>query len=194
MLTIERKAPDLLPSKGFQRAFLAGSVEPDLSISQFIVPHFWTKSKDVIYERIDNLFDKSELYLWDMFKMGQICHYLCDYCCYVHMNGIGDPKEHWDYECELQRVIFANTEEYKKNLFHIEPTDSFILLTDAIIKEYRKGELNHAKDLELAMTLSSMFLYNLLLGENVVDPAKDLEELVRFFVKEFNLVPQPQGV
>ena len=192
---IEDKAPHLLPSIGYQRVFLWGSVEPDLSITQFTTPHFWNKSKDKIYAKIDELFQKEELSMWDMYQMGRLCHYLSDFCCYAHIDDrIGNPKDHVLYELGLQNYLFSHVEEFSRGRILLEPTVDFIPFTDALICEYRKGESNYARDIELAMTLSGMFVYNLLLGENVVDPIKDLEELISLFLTQLELNPAPQGI
>ena len=106
-----------LESKGLQldkTAFLYGNLAPDYIPSLAVTPHF-TK---VCQRRIDELtaeLSETPLSAFSRInaeyskKLGMLCHYLCDYFCFVHSKDfLGSLKQHSLYENALDNHLRHN--------------------------------------------------------------------------------------
>lgn len=134
-LSVENNSqPELFNEKGFiyKWAFYLGTILPDLTITQFIHPHYYVKSANYVFDKLCKIERKTNKSVLDAIRLGEMVHYLSDYCCFVHKNGsIGRPSEHLYYETcirkyvlnnyqNLQLKITSNRAEYENSIEIIE--------------------------------------------------------------------------
>ncbi len=93
-----------------QLVFSLGAAAPDLLPTQFLHPHFYQSSAKYVFRRLIKLENKSTF--WALFQLGEMTHYVSDFCCAVHADGkIGNVREHIGYELRLQKHLFDNYSE-----------------------------------------------------------------------------------
>lgn len=119
-LSIENKAPNyknINCKLVYKELFFLGTILPDLSIMQFVHPHYYTKSADYIFGKLIRIKEKPYNGIKDALVLGKIVHYLSDYCCYVHHNGcIGNISKHALYESKLNEYVLENYQDLCKNV------------------------------------------------------------------------------
>ncbi len=90
-------------------AFYIGSVLPDLSVNQFIHPHYYEKSSEYVFDKLNLIMQKPVKKISDALVLGEMTHYLCDFCCFAHIGGsIGKASEHLMYERKIHKYLLKN--------------------------------------------------------------------------------------
>lgn len=90
-------------------AFVLGNIRPDLSIKYRRIGHTREESYQFL---VDEIRDLSRTGIEELtgseyaMRMGILCHYLCDYFCFVHgAHFTGSLREHFQYEGQLRHYI-----------------------------------------------------------------------------------------
>ena len=152
-LRIAETAADLSGVKGFEKAlFCFGSMFPDLSPMQFVHKHFYQKSGQYVLKKFDALKWKNTV--WTAFQLGELAHYVSDFCCYVHQSGsIGNVKEHIRYERKLNQYTINNTFDVA-NICNRMPLKNDL---NSILNAYKENQ-NHgySKDLYFSVIACSI--------------------------------------
>lgn len=118
-----------------QLVFSLGAAAPDLLPTQFLHPHFYQSSAKYVFRRLMRLENKSTFLA--LFQLGEMAHYVCDFCCAVHSNGkIGNIREHIGYELRLQKYFIDN---YSKLMSAVNKHNKYKSL-EKVIDEYLNGE------------------------------------------------------
>lgn len=87
-------------------AFYLGAILPDLSVFQFIHPHYYDKSAGYVFHKLNKIACRPTRSVRDAIRLGELVHYLCDFCCYAHIGGkIGCVSEHCRYERGIQQFV-----------------------------------------------------------------------------------------
>jgi len=163
------KINELLPEygmKGFKRfLFYLGTIEPDISIAQFVHPHYYDKSAGYIYSKINKMKEKEGDGLIAAYKMGTLVHYLCDFCCYAHINGgIGVIAGHVSYEHKINKYLNANYSRLSGKLSQSQMKQTkytdVISYIDENIKLYKSSKPSYLVDIEKSIEISSALLLN----------------------------------
>ncbi|MCD8308225.1 MAG: zinc dependent phospholipase C family protein [Clostridia bacterium] len=113
-------------------AFYFGNIIPD--ILPFYHPHYFKRSGKYVFKVLHKLAHKRSIF--SFFKRGIMCHYVSDFCCSAHVNGLGIIKEHNAYERALEDYA-------KENLSYLEQiTDKTDRLCElhSVFESYIKGE------------------------------------------------------
>jgi len=145
--------------------FYIGTMEPDFSIRQFIYPHYYAKSSEYVYKKIQLLKDKSEKNGGFMYEFGKVVHYFDDFCCYVHRTGdAGNLQEHMVYERKINRYLLKNLKEIHmdiKDRGNIETYNNIVDTIETILGEYKMAEPSCQLDIDKSIEIS-IVLYNFL--------------------------------
>lgn len=90
-------------------AFYLGTILPDLSVFQFIHPHYYDRSSVYVFHKLSKIACKPARGVRDAIRLGELVHYLCDFCCYAHIGGkLGCVSEHLQYERGIQQYVINN--------------------------------------------------------------------------------------
>lgn len=93
-----------------RRLFCLGAAIPDYLPTQFLHRHFYQKSGAYVFRKLRKYTGRTSLFA--LFRLGELTHYMSDFCCSVHRSGgIGNPRLHLSYESQMQRYFKAHWEE-----------------------------------------------------------------------------------
>jgi len=93
----------------YKWAFYLGTILPDLSITQFLHPHYYEKSSDYVFQSLCRIEGKDVKNIADAIRLGEMVHYLSDFCCFAHKDGcIGKISEHLNYERSIHKYLLEN--------------------------------------------------------------------------------------
>lgn len=83
--------------------FIYGNIKPDLKSNGLVIPHTLQNTIHKSCELLNELRDEHLDLLTFSVKLGEICHYLCDYFCYYHIDesDYRNYTDHFIYEIEL---------------------------------------------------------------------------------------------
>ncbi len=138
--------------------FYLGTIIADCCWLAYTNPHFYKKSDKYIEKKLDNLLEKEKLNAYNSLQLGIIIHYLCDFCCYSHINdSIGNVNEHMVYERGIQKYLLSNLKSFKipggkKNKKKFK--DLKAIISTQVFK-YRKGKHSFKWDIQNSVEMSS---------------------------------------
>lgn len=150
--------------------FIYGNVKPDLKSNGLAIPH--TLENTIykacsLYEEIIN--ENLDLHTFSV-KLGEICHYLCDYFCFYHISESDYRKyaDHFIYEIELHMYWL-----WKKKTVDIQETHtdlpldiSMTSLITMMRKEYSRKSHDFIKDIRYSLNSVDWLINNLTLNLN----------------------------
>lgn len=90
-----------------KKAFMYGNIKPDLPSKCFGKPHILENYLATICENSNQLMNtKSSLKQYSS-KLGEICHFICDFFCHYHFDKVIYKKSlhHFIYEIRLHLVL-----------------------------------------------------------------------------------------
>lgn len=88
--------------------FCLGAAIPDYLPTQFLHRHFYQKSADYVFRKLQKYSGRTSLFA--LFRLGELTHYMSDFCCSVHRSGgIGNPRLHLSYERQMQRYFMGKS-------------------------------------------------------------------------------------
>ncbi len=182
-----KKTDELFPEykmKGIKKImFFLGTIEPDLSIIQFVHPHFYERSAVYIYSKISEMNRNDKDGFFDEYKLGKMVHYLCDFCCYAHSSGgMGGITDHILYEQKINKYLIKNyngfcekTSQEEVKLLKYADIISYI---DWNIKQYKLEKPCYLNDIEKSIEISAALIRNILCD------VKSLSYVNQFFINE----------
>ncbi|MCD8040339.1 MAG: zinc dependent phospholipase C family protein [Clostridia bacterium] len=133
-------------------AFCLGAIVPD--IMPFYHPHYYKTSGDYVFRKLSKLAHKRSLL--SFFMRGVMAHYVTDFCCSAHAEGLGNVKEHLAYENALEGYIKENFSEIKKRYKESEKATDL----HEVINLYTGGErFNYKRDIFAALHACSALVY-----------------------------------
>jgi hypothetical protein len=160
-------------------AFYLGTILPDLSVTQFIHPHYYAKSSDYVFNRLCRIADKPVKGISDAIVLGEMVHYLCDFCCFAHIGGrLGKVSEHLLYERQIHRYLLDNYQSYQsfdsnRNSYH---------LSGEILEQIKDGLTAYTAmepscdwDIRNSIQMSALIYNGLLISEENKNPVMELQ-------------------
>jgi len=164
-----------------------GSIKPDIVLSLKSIPHTKTFSFHVVKELIADLFDKPipltkrEMRRFSI-KLGVLFHFISDYFCHVHNNGIDEPlRKHYLYERKLaKKLIKHNWTNRYPDLWEIpaeialSSAQELIEYIEGMHQSYLRRSQHLSVDisfcLEVCTTLASAIIANCLISSAEMRP------------------------
>ena len=154
-----------------------GSIKPDILPSLKSIPHTKTFSFHVVKGLISDIFDKPipltkrEMRRFSI-NLGVLLHFISDYFCHVHNNGIDEPlRKHYLYERKLaKRLIKHNWAERYPDLWEI-PAEITLSSAQELIEYIESMHLSYLRRsqhlsvdisicLEVCTTVASAIIVN----------------------------------
>ncbi|MBV1710283.1 MAG: zinc dependent phospholipase C family protein [Erysipelothrix sp.] len=148
--------------------FIYGNIKPDLKSNGLAIPH--TLENTIyktcsLYEEITN--ETLDLYTFSV-KLGEICHYLCDYFCYYHISESDYRRysEHFIYEIELHLYwLWKKDDAAIKETKTGFPLDmSMTSLITRMRKDYSRKSHDFIKDVGYSLSSVDWLIKNLTLN------------------------------
>lgn len=148
--------------------FIYGNVKPDLKSNGLTIPH--TLENTIyktcsLYEEIQN--EKLDLLTFSV-KLGEICHYLCDYFCFYHISESDYRKyaEHFVYEIELHAYwLWKKAVDDIQEIHTDFPLDmSMTSLITRMRKDYSRKSHDFIKDISYSLGAVDWLIKNLTLN------------------------------
>lgn len=133
-------------------AFYFGTIVPD--IMPFYHPHYYKTSGNYVFRKLAKIARKHTTY--SFFWRGVMAHYVTDFCCSAHANGLGNVKDHVSYEISLEKYSKQHLLELKKMLSEKEV---FFDLHEAINSYACSGRGDYATDFCAAVQACVALLY-----------------------------------
>gem|GEM_PF-340767 len=155
-------------------AFYFGTILPDLTITQFRHPHFYRKSYDYVFNKLDQMEEKAMMRISDAIKLGEIVHYLSDFCCYAHIGGsIGKVSEHIRYEKNIHQYVMDNYHKlqnrFSDNRMVNADYNNVINLIKNELSDYKTMEPSFDLDIKKSINISKIIYFGILLNQNKVN-------------------------
>ena len=142
-------------------AFYLGSILPDLSVNQFIHPHYYEKSSEYVFDKLNLIVSKPVKKISDAIVLGEMVHYLCDFCCFAHIGGsIGKASEHLMYERKIHKYLLKNQQSFidifSFDIYSLENySDRIIDHVKNQLSNYRMMEPSYAWDIINTILITS---------------------------------------
>lgn len=170
-----------------EKAFIKGTVYADLHPRYKVIPHYYSKSHDIVEKVLASMIVVSK-YMgantnFYSFRLGVMSHYLMDYCCQMHKNeqrfhNVKDAKGHYQYEKELNIKAKTHTfSEVDTEIFTREKVEDY---RDYIgsqlagyLLEYHLVENSMETDLNYAYTLCKRMLEYVLAEINSTEVVRE---------------------
>lgn len=130
--------------------FCLGAAIPDYLPTQFLHRHFYQKSADYVLRKLQKYSGRTSLFA--LFRLGELTHYMSDFCCSVHRSGgIGNPRLHLSYERQMQRYFMENLDLFtaENRMMQIPQT-----VTEVLQTYYRQPSMDFHTDLSAAIQAS----------------------------------------
>ncbi len=146
-------------------AFCLGAVLPDFRPGRFLHEHFYKRSSDYVFETLGRLQCKKTMGILEIIKLGEMSHYLSDFCCQVHQSvGLENPLQHAFYERKMNLYVKKNFYLLREKF--IESTIQYGSLQNMEpvfekLKEYWSGEASLTHDLTKAVEISGLLYYGM---------------------------------
>lgn len=141
-----------------QKAFFYGNIKPDLSPQCLRNPHILENYLFPVYYDSNRLIRQNPPVKEFSVELGVICHHICDFFCYCHLNHTIYHKllYHFFYEIRLHFVFCSMAARNKINLrSERNNTDKNIAATVMQMrKEYMSKQKTLYKDIEYALQAS----------------------------------------
>ena len=159
-------------------AFYIGSTVPDLSVNQFIHPHYYEKSYGYVFDKLNLIMSKPVKNTLDVILLGEMVHYLCDFCCFAHMGGsIGKATEHITYERKIHKYLLKNQQSLLDVLsfgkyVSENGSDQIVDQVKSQLSRYRMMEPSYAWDIVNTLFITSMIYRELLRNKVTTDKYK----------------------
>lgn len=167
--------------------FIYGNIKPDLMYNGLAIPH--TLENTIykacsLYEEIIN--QTLDLYTFSV-RLGEICHYLCDYFCFYHISESDYRKyaDHFIYEIELHaywllKKADADVQRYQTDY----PLDiSMTSLITRMRKEYNRKSHDFIKDISYSLNSVDWLVKNLAINLRY-NPDAEQSVYLRNLIKE----------
>lgn len=171
-LSVENsRLPGSIPVRNliYEWAFYLGTILPDLTVTQFVHPHYYERSSGYVFGRLNRLIGKPVKGITDAIISGEIVHYLCDYCCYAHIGGsIGKVSEHLDYERGIHKYLMDNYQSYQWRIFGNLSCGNPGGIAEQVqhgLAEYRRMEPGYDWDIMNSIRMAALIYQGLLLDQ-----------------------------
>lgn len=148
--------------------FIYGNVKPDLKSNGLAIPH---TLENTIYKTCA-LYDEIQRENLDILtfsvKLGEVCHYLCDYFCYYHINESDYRRytDHFVYEMELHAYWlwkrYSNEVNQFTNNHSLEM--SMTSMITRMRKDYDRKSHDFIKDIGYSLQAIDWLIENLALN------------------------------
>lgn len=140
-------------------AFAFGNVKPDLPPDCFRERHTLDKTLFTVYDRAVQLSDLSLSKKEFSIKMGEVCHFICDFFCHYHLNETLHKRilPHLIYELLLHAKIYVLRFTRKSALlpFDHPPAENITSIIFELRREYLRSRRDMKKDIRYAITAST---------------------------------------
>ena len=141
-----------------QKAFFYGNIKPDLSPQCFRNPHILENYLFPVYYDSNRLISQNPPSKEFSVELGVICHHICDFFCYCHLNHTIYHKlfYHLFYEIRLHLVFCSMVARKKINLKsgRKKPDENIASMVLKMRKEYMSKQRIMSKDIEYALQAS----------------------------------------
>jgi hypothetical protein len=131
--------------------FIYGNIKPDLKSNGLATPHTLQNTIHLTCTMLKELLNDNLDLLTFSVKLGEVCHYLCDYFCYYHINesDYRNYADHFFYEIELHGYWLWKDHVNDLTIFKSgQPTNSSLpLIITKMRKEYDRKSHGFVKDI-----------------------------------------------
>lgn len=152
-LFISKTLYDHLP-KGMEidkKAFMYGSIRPDLPSKLFQKPHTLDNYLNIVCKISNELMNNKYSLKQYSYKLGEICHFICDFFCYYHSDEAIYNKSlsHFIYEFRLHFILRRTyiKEEMKKILDVETEREDITSIISEMQKKYFLNSKSFKKDI-----------------------------------------------
>jgi len=141
-----------------RKAFFYGNIKPDLSPQCFRNPHILENYLFPVYYDSNRLIQQNPPVKEFSVELGVICHHICDFFCYCHLNHTIYHKliYHLFYEIRLHLVFCSMAARNKINLKsgRKNPDENLASMVLKMRKEYMSKQKIMCRDIEYALQAS----------------------------------------
>jgi len=104
-------------------AFIYGNIKPDCTPKALLRPHTLSNHLDTVLDLVDQLVNEAWSRADFSEKLGECCHYLCDFFCFYHAKEEKFHRlvSHWVYEARLNKHHAKMTDLQSVFSFHQNP-------------------------------------------------------------------------
>ncbi len=146
-------------------AFCYGAMLPDFRPGRFLHEHFYKRSGDYVFQTLEKIQSKKTMSLTDIIKLGEMSHYLSDFCCKVHQSGgVGNPLLHSSYERKMNNYVLKNFYRLREGFIEECSRYPMIWSTEPVMEkltEYWSGEASIEHDLTKSVEISGLLYYGI---------------------------------
>jgi len=148
-----------------QKSFSYGNIKPDLSPQCLRKPHMLENYLFLVYHDSNQLISHSTPIKEFSIELGVLCHYICDFFCYCHLNHKLYHKlfRHFIYEIRLHVVLCGMLLGHKTNLPNEgkAPAGNLAAMVMEMRREYMTKPKTLQRDIEYAL-LTSLYACQLI--------------------------------
>lgn len=137
-----------------KKAFAYGNIKPDISQESLHNSHTLENYLFVVNERANQLIEKETTLKEFSVDLGEICHYVCDFFCYYHLNEeiYNKMLHHFLYELrlhyELYKIYFRHKLKISSTMKAPRKNISSIILE--MRKDYFLEPFSYKRDIDYA--------------------------------------------
>jgi hypothetical protein len=149
-------------------AFLYGNIKPDMTRKCLRNPHTLQNYSLAVCNSADDLMNNKVSLQEYSIKLGEICHYVCDFYCQYHINEeiFNKFKDHFLYEMKLHFELMKNKSDiYLKNNLNTAKANIALTIVE-LRKEYSGIPATMKKDIDYAFIATICGYANLYLAFN----------------------------
>jgi hypothetical protein len=159
-----------------QKAFFYGNIKPDLSPQCLRNPHILENYLFIVCNDSNQLINQNPPAKEFSVALGVICHYICDFFCYCHLDNKIYHKllRHFIYEIQLHLAFCFMLMNHKVNISFGRkiPGKNIASMVIEMRKEYKTKQKTLQRDIEYAI-LTSLWACELILhfSRDAAEPA-----------------------
>ncbi len=149
-----------------KRAFSYGNIKPDLP-SPTRTHHTIEKCLNIVSDKVNSLLEEETSSKEFSLLLGEICHYVCDFCCYHHLNEEVHNKRflHFTYELRLHWKLF--TKRYQLSPVKQHPKMDIAYIVQETRKSYLEKPRSMQTDIDSAFTSAAWAAESVIFYVNV---------------------------
>ncbi len=161
--TLVKKISSDLPIDKYH--FIYGNIKPDLKSNGLTLAHTLENTMSKVCSLLDEIKNNNlDLFTFSV-RLGELCHYLCDYFCYYHIceTDYRRYSDHFIYEVELH-IFWLWVKKAKEQETNFVRWDEDVPLTTMITrlrKQYKSKSHAFIKDIDYSLQACDWLIHTL---------------------------------
>ncbi len=139
-------------------AFMYGNIKPDLSSKLMKKPHILDNYLTFVCDNTNELISGEDSIDEFSVKLGEVCHYVCDFFCLYHMDMeiFNNLKGHFLYELKLHFILKRLSQKEKNEIeaCNKEVSRDFASIITSMLSDYHSDTSMFKKDISYAISTS----------------------------------------